>query len=84
MKGDGEMPGNYRVLPIAPVVFRTLAWISILLGLISALIIFTGATVPESPRWMGFVSLVLGVLYGFVFLVVGEAVELLLDINSRV
>lgn len=78
------MSKNYRVLPIAPVVFKALAWISILLGLISALVIFIGGATPETPRWMGVVTLVVGVLYGFVFLVVSEGIELVLEINSRI
>ncbi len=78
------MLGSYKVLPIAPIVFKVLAWIGISLGLISALIIFLGGAAPETPRWMGIVSLIVGVLYGFVFLVFAEGVELLLDIDSRI
>ena len=75
---------DYNVLQVAPVVFKVLAWIGVSLGLISALVIFIGGATPETPRWMGVVTLAVGVLYGFVFLVVSEGIELLLDINSRI
>lgn len=78
------MSKNYRVLPIAPVVFKALALIGVLLGCISALIIFVGGATPETPRWMGVVTLIVGLLYGVVFLVVSEGIELLLDVNSRI
>jgi hypothetical protein len=75
---------DYKVLQVAPLVFKTLAWIGVSLGLISALVIFFGGATPETPGWMGIISLVVGVLYGFVFLVVSEGIELLLDMNSRI
>jgi len=75
---------DYKVLQVAPVVFKVLAWIGVSLGLISALVILLGVATPETPRWMGIVSLVVGILYGFVFLVVSEGIELLLDMNSRI
>ena len=78
------MSGNYKVLPMAPIIFKALSLIGVSLGLISALIIFTGVATPETPRWMGIVSLSIGVFYGFVFWVVSEGIELLLDINSRI
>lgn len=78
------MYGEYKVLPIAPKVFKVLAWIGFTLGVISALIIFAGMAAPETPRWMGLVTLVVGALYCFIFMAVSEGITLLLDIDSRV
>lgn len=75
---------DYKVLPIAPKVFKVLAWTVATLGIISALIIFTGVALPETPRWMGFVTLVVGALYCFIFMAVSEGIGLLLDMNARI
>ena len=78
------MYGDYKVLPIAPKVFKVLAWIGAALGVISALIIFAGMGLPETPRWMGLVTLIVGAIYFFIFTVAAEAVTLLLDMNSKI
>ena len=78
------MYGDYKVLPIAPKVFKALAWIGGGLGVISALMIFAGMGMPETPHWMGLVTLVVGAVYFFVFTVASEIVSLLLDMNSRI
>lgn len=75
---------EYRVLQIAPKVFKVLAWAGVVLGVISALIIFVGMGIPETPRWMGLVTLIVGAVYFFVFSVASEVVDLLLDMNSRI
>lgn len=78
------MYGDYKALNIAPKVFTVLAWAGAALGVISALIIFAGMGVPETPRWMGLVTLIVGAVYFFVFTVAAEVVNLLLDMNSRI
>lgn len=78
------MYGDYKVLPIAPRVFKVFSWAGLSLGIISALIIFSGASTPETPRWMGFVTLIVGTLYCFLFMVVSEGINLLLNIDSRI
>ena len=78
------MHGGYKVLPIAPVIFKVLAWIGVALGIISALIISAGMAMPEAPRWMGLVTLLVGAAYFFIFTVASEVVSLLLDINGRI
>ncbi len=78
------MYGDYKVLPIAPKVFKGLAWVGAALGVISALIIFAGMGMPETPRWMGLVTLIVGALYCFIFMVVSEGIRLLLDMNDRI
>jgi len=78
------MHGNYKVLPIAPLMFKGLAWLGLSLGIISALVIFVGMGMPETPRWTGIVTLVFGAIYFFVFTVVAEVVSLLLDMDARI
>lgn len=78
------MYGDYKVLPVASTVFKVLAWIGGVLGVISALIIFAGMGTPETPRWMGLVTLIVGAIYFFIFSVASEVVNLLLDMNSRI
>jgi len=78
------MHGNYKILPIASVVFKTLAWIGLVLGVISALIIFIGMDESGTPRWMGGITLIAGAVYFFVFFVAAEMIHLLLDMNARI
>lgn len=78
------MYGDYKVLPVAPKVFRVLAWIGLTLGVISALVIFAGIGMPETPRWMGIITLIVGALYCFIFMAVSEGIRLLLDMNDRI
>ena len=78
------MYGDYKVLPIAPKIFKTLAWIGLALGIISAMIIFAGMATSETPRWMGLVTLIVGAVYFFIFTVAAEMVNLLLDMNARI
>jgi len=78
------MYSEYKVLPIAPAVFKGLAWVGAVLGVISALIIVTGLGMPETPRWMALVTLVVGAVYFFLFTVAAEAVKLLLDMNAKI
>jgi hypothetical protein len=78
------MNGNYKMLPIASIVFKTLAWIGLVLGVISALIIFIGMDESGTPRWMGGVTLMAGAVYFFVFFVAAEMVHLQLDMSARI
>jgi len=78
------MYGNYKMLQIAPKVFKVLAWIGLCLGVISSLIVFAGGALPETPRWMGLITLVVGAVYFFIFTVAAEVISLLLDMDSRI
>ncbi len=78
------MYANYKVLPIAPKVFKVLAWVGVALGLVSALIIFAGAAMPETPRWMGLITLIVGAVYFFFFMVASEGIKLLLEIKDKI
>jgi hypothetical protein len=75
---------DYKVLPVAPKIFKSLAWIGAVLGVISALILFAGMGMPETPRWMGLITLIIGAVYFFIFTVAAEVVSLLLDMDSRI
>lgn len=74
---------NYRILPIASVVLQVLAWIGLVLGVISAAIAFLGID-KSAPTWMGIISLIAGSMYFFLFIVGSEAIKLLLDIHKKV
>jgi len=79
-----EMGSDYKVLPVAPVVFKVLAGIGAILGVVSCIVILVGGGTPETPRWMGIIVLVVGTVYFFIFMVASEVVKLLLDINQRI
>lgn len=78
------MDGNYKVLRIAVTVFKVVAWVAAGLGVFSSLIIFAGIGQPDTPPWMGVVTLVIGAFYFFLFLVASGVIKLLLDMNERI
>ncbi len=78
------MNGNYKILSIAPIVFKTLAWAGLVLSAISVVIIISGMDDSGTPRWMGAITLILGAMYFFIFFVSAEGVSLLLDMNERI
>ena len=63
---------------------KVIGYIGMLLGLVSTLIIFFGEATPETPKWMGLVSLAAGIIYGFIFLTASEGIKLILDMNERI
>lgn len=73
-----------HILTVAPKVFKVLAGIAVFLGVVSALVIFVGIGMPETPRWMGLITLVVGGLYCFFFTVASEAIELLIEIKAKI
>ncbi|MBU4312171.1 MAG: hypothetical protein KJ706_05600 [Candidatus Omnitrophica bacterium] len=78
------MGNDYKFLKIGTTIFKVLAWVSVAVGVISALVIFMGGGTAEAPRATGFVGLLLGVVYFFIFTVASEVIALLLDLNSRI
>lgn len=78
------MNGDYKVLRMAVTVFKAVAWIAAGLGVISALIIFSGIAQPDTSPWMGIVTLVVGAFYFFIFMVASGMIKLLLDMNERI
>jgi len=77
------MNKTYKVLEIGAIVFKVLSWLSLAVGTIAAIVIFVGGGTPEAPRATGFVGLLLGVVYFFIFLVAAEVIALLLEIRSK-
>lgn len=77
------MNENYKLLPIAPKVFKTLAWAGGILGIISGVIIFLGMDSDATPRVMGFAPLIAGMIYFFVFFTIAELIHLLLELHEK-
>ena len=78
------MTKNYKLLEVSSTVFKVLSWVSLAVGIIAAIVIFIGGGTPEAPRTTGFIGLLLGVVYFFIFLVTAEVIALLLEIRSKV
>jgi hypothetical protein len=78
------MDKKYKLLEISSTIFKVLSWVSLAVGIIAAIIIFIGGGTPEAPKTTGFIGLLLGVVYFFIFLVTAEVIALLLEIRSKV
>ncbi len=78
------MNKKYQVLEISSVVFKVLSWVSLAIGIIAAIVIFVGGGTPEAPKATGFIGLLLGIVYFFMFIVTAEIITLLLEIRSKV
>lgn len=74
---------TYKFLKLASTLFKVLAWVSVVVGVVSAVVIFIGGGTPEAPRTTGLIGLLLGIVYLFVFLTASEVITLLLDIRSK-
>ena len=78
------MDKKYKLLEVSSVVFKALSWISLAVGIVAAIVIFVGGGTPEAPRATGFIGILLGIVYFFIFLVTAEVITLLLEIRSKV
>jgi len=78
------MGKKYKLLEISSFVFKVLSWVSLIVGIVAAIVIFVGGGTPEAPRSTGFIGLLLGIIYFFIFLVTAEVITLLLEIRSKV
>jgi len=78
------MGKKYKLLEISSFVFKVLSWVSLAVGIVAAIVIFVGGGTPEAPRATGFIGLLLGIVYFFIFLVTAEVITLLLEIRSKV
>ena len=78
------MGKNYKLLEVSTIIFKVLAWVSLAVGIIASIVIFVGGGTPEAPRVTGFIGILLGIVYFFMFLVTSEIVALLLDIKLKV
>lgn len=77
------MDKTCKFLKISSIVFKVLAWVSIALGSISAIVIFIGGGTPDAPRSTGFVGILLGIVYFFISFTASQVIVLLLDIHSK-
>lgn len=77
------MDKDYKFLKIGSVIFKVMAWVSVVVGVISAIVIFIGGGTPEAPRITGFVGLLLGLVYFFIFFIASEVIALLLDVRNK-
>ncbi len=77
------MDKTCKFLGISAIIFKVLAWISVVVGVISAIVIFIGGGTPEAPRSTGFIGLLLGVVYYFIFFTASGVISILLDIHSK-
>lgn len=75
---------NQKFLQIGSVIFKVLAWISVAVGTISALIIFIGGGTLEAPRAAGFIGLLLGLVYFFIFFIASSVITIILEIREKV
>ena len=78
------MDKKYKVLGISSIVFKVLSWASLVIGIVAAIVIFVGGGTPEAPKATGFIGILLGIVYFFMFLVAAEVITLLLEIRSKV
>ncbi len=74
---------EYKFLKVGSTIFKILAWASVVLGVISALVIFIGGGTPDAPRSTGFIGLLLGAIYYFIFFIASELIKLLLDMREK-
>jgi len=75
---------NQKFLQVGSVIFKVLAWISVAVGIVSALIIFIGGGTPEAPRVTGFIGLLLGLVYFFIFFMASSVITIILEIREKV
>jgi hypothetical protein len=77
------MDKKYKVLEVSTKVFKILSWVSLAVGVIASVVIFIGGGSPEAPKATGFIGILLGIVYFFIFLVASEVIALLLEIRSK-
>ena len=75
---------RYKFLNVGSVIFKVLAWAAVIVGVISAVVIFIGGGTPQAPRLTGFIGLLLGAIYFFIFYTASEVIRLLLDIVAKI
>lgn len=78
------MNKTYKFLETSSTIFKVLAWVSLVLGIIAGIVIFIGGGTPEAPRTTGFIGILLGIVYLFIFLTASEVITLLLEIRNKV
>jgi len=77
------MNNGCKFLKTGAMIFKIMGWVSVVVGVISGLVIFIGGGTPEAPRSTGFIGLLLGLVYFFIFSMASEVITLLLDIRNK-
>jgi len=72
-----------RSLKIIPIAFKSLAVISLLLGLVFTVVILVGGGNPDTPRATSILAFVLGAFYLLFFWTIGEVISLLVKIEAN-
>ncbi|MBU0759687.1 MAG: hypothetical protein KKC66_03880 [Candidatus Omnitrophica bacterium] len=78
------MENVYKFLRIGSFIFKVLAWASVVVGVISAIIIFVGGGTPGAPKTTGFIGLLLGLVYFFISYTASCVISVLLEIKNKV
>ena len=74
------MAEKYGFLKVSAVVFKILAWLVVILGVLGFIVILVGGGTPEAPRFTSVLALALGAIYFFIFYTASEMIKLLLDL----
>lgn len=74
----------YRMLRLSPLILKILGWVSLALGVVSAVMIIVGGGTPDVPRVMSALSLVVGVLYWFFLFVGAQLISAILEIRDSI
>jgi len=77
------MKNPYKFLGISSTIFKVLSWVSLVVGVVAGIVIFVGGGTPEAPKYTGFIGILLGVVYLFIFLTSSEIITLLLEIRGK-
>lgn len=77
------MQKTYKFLETSSIIFKVLSWVSLVVGVIASIVIFIGGGTPEAPRSTGFIGLLLGIVYYFIFFTASEVITLLLEIRTK-
>lgn len=86
---------EYRFLKVARTIFKVLAWLVLVLGiLVGIIVLITGGAVPtdaltpqgipipQTPKAAGLIFMVMGALYFLILYTISEIIGLLLEIKE--
>ncbi|MBI3333021.1 MAG: hypothetical protein HYZ93_02895 [Candidatus Omnitrophica bacterium] len=77
------MPNPFKLLKLFGVIFKGLAWGTLLIGIIGAVGVLVAAPVPEVPRSMSLAILLNSALFFLLFYAFGELIRILLAIEAQ-
>ncbi len=70
------MNKTYKFLSISSMIFKILSWVSLIVGIIASIVIFTGGGTPQAPKYAGIISILLGTIYLLIFFTASEAITI--------